>query len=380
MKKSTLIGICTASAVFIALLLVATFYDLQISVALGNGDSLFGQFFRLWGEVTGWIVIPICAAILLRACDKKTKAGKIITAVWAIVLVVGWYFTITYFIEEFTGDSYIEGMYGSPYGYLPLHSAVFALMVSGLHVWGIYKVKEETVRKLVFFAVVMLIALALSQLITTIMKDIWTRQRFRNLDIGNGGTSSDGFTPWYEPGLGKNKEAATYYVEDSIGGMLKKDAYKSFPSGHTSAAALTFGLVMLPEIFEKLKKYKIWFWIAPFVYTVLVGISRIVNRAHYFSDTLFGGAIGTLSVFASIAIVKLFKKNEKKNKFFAAAAKLLGAESATEISEESVSVPEEETVEADSESVLDKAEISESEEKRVTVTDTAAGDIKNSDE
>ena len=76
MKKSTLIGICTASAVFIALLLVATFYDLQISVALGNGDSLFGQFFRLWGEVTGWIVIPICAAILLRACDKKTKAGK----------------------------------------------------------------------------------------------------------------------------------------------------------------------------------------------------------------------------------------------------------------------------------------------------------------
>lgn len=345
MKKKTLIGICSACVVFVALLLVATFYDLQINIALGNANSLYGQFFRLWGEVTGWIVIPICAAILLRACDKKTKAGKVLAAVWAVVLVIGWFLTINYFMEEFTGDSYIEGMYGSPYGYLPFHSVVFALIVSALHVWGIYKVKETTIKKLVFFAVAMLIALALSQLVTTIMKNIWTRQRFRNLGVGNGGTSSDGFTPWYQPGLGKNKEAATYYVEDSVGGMLKKDAYKSFPSGHTSAAALSIGLIMLPDIFEKLKKYKVWFYVAPIVYTVLVAISRIVNRAHYLSDVLFGGAIGALSVFAAIALTKLIRKAEKKNAFFAAAARAFGAE--TEITEETVAENvNEETVES----------------------------------
>ena len=345
MKKKTLIGVCAACVVFVALLLVATFYDLQINIALGNADSLFGQFFRLWGEVTGWIVIPICAAILLRACDKKTKAGKVLAVLWAIVLVVGWFLTIKYFMEEFTGDSYIEGMYGSPYGYLTVHSIVFALIISALHVWAIYKVKETTIKKLVFFAVAMIIALALSQLVTTVLKNIWTRQRFRNLGVGNGGTSSDGFTPWYQPGLGKNKEAATYYVEDSVGGMLKKDAYKSFPSGHTSAAALSFGLIMLPELFEKLKKYKVWFYVAPIVYTVLVAISRIVNRAHYLSDVLFGGAIGALSVFAAIGIMKLIRKAEKKNAFFAAAARVFGAESECVAVTETEAVAEETGVE-----------------------------------
>lgn len=324
MKKKTLIGISIAVVAFVAILLVATFFDLQINVALGNADSFYGQFFRLWGEATGWVIVPIAAAILLRACDKTTKLGKVLTVIWSIVLVAGWFFTARYFLEEFTGDSYIPGKYGSPYGYLTVHTAFFALIFSALHVWAVYRVKEETISKLVYFALVMLIALALSQLVTTVMKNIWTRQRFRNLDIGNGGTSSDGFTPWYKPGLGKNKAEALYYVEDSAG-MMKKDAYKSFPSGHTSGAAMSLCLIVLPEIFEKLKKYKVWFWVAPIVYTILVAISRIVNRAHYLSDVLFGGTIGALSVFAAIGIMNAIKKTVGKNKFFTAAAVAFGA-------------------------------------------------------
>lgn len=324
MKKKTLIGVCCAAAAFVALLLVATFYDLQINIALGNAKSIYGQFFRLWGEATGWVVIPIAAAILMRASDRKQLAGKILTGVWAAVMIVGWYLSVNYFLEEFTGDSYREGLYGSPYNALILHSVVFALILSGIHTWCVFKIKEETIQKLVFFAVVLVIALALSQLVTTVLKNIWTRQRFRNLDIGNGGTSSDGFQPWYKPGLGKNKAAATYYVEDSAG-MPQSDAYKSFPSGHTSAAALSLCVVVLPELFEKLKKFKICFWIVPIVYTVLVAISRMVNRAHYLSDVLFGGTIGALSVFAAIALTKLIRKAEGKYAFFKKAAAAMGA-------------------------------------------------------
>lgn len=350
MKKKTLIGISVAVVAFVAILLVATFFDLQINIALGNADSFYGQFFRMWGEATGWIIVPIAAAILLRACDKSTKIGKALTVLWAIVLVAGWFLTVRYFLEEFTGDSYIPGKYGSPYGYLTVHTAFFALIFSALHVWAVYRVKKETISKLVYLALVMLIALALSQLVTNVMKNVWTRQRFRNLDIGNGGTSSEGFTPWYKPGLGKNKEAALYYVEDSAG-MMKKDAYKSFPSGHTCGAAMSLCLIVLPETFDKLKKYKVWFWIAPIVYTVLVAISRIVNRAHYLSDVLFGGTIGALGVFAAIGIMNAVKKAVGKNKFFTAAAvafgatERCGAAAPTEIEEScesTVSVPSDE--------------------------------------
>lgn len=39
MKKKTLIGISVAVVAFVAILLVATFFDLQINIALGNADS-----------------------------------------------------------------------------------------------------------------------------------------------------------------------------------------------------------------------------------------------------------------------------------------------------------------------------------------------------
>lgn len=328
MKKSTLIVTCSAAAVFIAVLIVASFYDLQINIALGNADSVYGQFFRLFGELVSWALIPFCAGILMRMANRKTKAGIVLTVVWAAGLIVGWYLTMNYVLKQFTGKSYIEGIYASPYDAITLYSVVFALIFSGLHAWAAFRMKEETARKLIFFAVAMIIALALSQLVCEVMKKIWTRQRFRNLDIGNGGTSSDGFSPWYKPGLGKNKAAATYYVEDTAG-MPKSDAYKSFPSGHSASAALMFGLVMLPELFDKLKKYKIAFWIAPALFTVAVMISRIVNRAHYLSDVLFGGTIGALSVLAGVQLTKLMKKAIGKNKFFTAAANAFGVDTAS---------------------------------------------------
>lgn len=335
MKKSTLIGIISYAVVFVALLLVATFYDLQINIALGNADSLFGQFFRLWGESVGWLMIPIGGAILFCACDKKSKIGKIVAIVWLAVVFVGWYLSVSYFLEEFTGDSYIEGKYGSPYRAITLYSVTFAVIFTGIHIWAVSKIKKETLAKLVIFALAMLIALAINQIITTVMKNIWTRQRFRNLDIGNGGTSSNGFTPWYKAGLGQNRDAALYYVEDSAG-MMQKDAYKSFPSGHTSTAAITLVLIMLPDIFEKLKKFKVWFYVVPIIFTVLVAISRIVNRAHYLSDVLFGATLGFISVFISITLVKIAEKKKTKNKFMLNATKILVGQTESEIEMETI--------------------------------------------
>ena len=112
MKKSTIIGLCSAVAAFVALLVVASFYDLQINVKLGNADSVFGQFFRLFGESTGWFIIPIAAGMLLRAANRKTKAGVVLTVVWAIAMVVGWYLCVNYFLGQFMGTSYSQELYG----------------------------------------------------------------------------------------------------------------------------------------------------------------------------------------------------------------------------------------------------------------------------
>lgn len=362
MKKSTLIGLICSAVAFVAILLVATFFDLKINIALGNADSIFGQYGRMWGEFFGWVLIPIGAMILFAAADKTSKLGIALKVIWSVVTLVGWYLTVDYVLDQFTGHSYIEGIYSSPYRAIILYSITIAIVLTAWSLWSISKVKQETLSKLVLFAGAMLIALALSQLCCEVLKRVWTRQRFRNLDIGNGGTSSEGFTPWYKPNFGKNKSAMTYYVEDSAG-MKLSDAYKSFPSGHTSGAAMTFIIIMLPDLFERLKKYKVWFYVVPILITVAVGISRIVNRAHYLSDTLFGGTIGAGCVFAARAIIYAIHKATKKNPKLARFSAICGAGGIIEEPTEEPAVIEETPVE---EAQVESAPVEENNEENKT--------------
>ena len=113
-------------------------------------------------------------------------------------------------------------------------------------------------------------------------------------DLGALGCANyEGFTNWWQINVFSKPEIRTdAYVEafkDNDSG-----AFKSFPSGHTVAAATSFGLIILPDMFTKLnnKKIKWLFWVIPIVYTILVAISRIVAAAHYLSDVTFGGFIG----------------------------------------------------------------------------------------
>lgn len=321
MTKKKLIGIISGAVVFVALLIVATFYDLKINIALGDADSVYGQFFRLFGELTGWIIVPIAGAFMYQVTPKKNKGGIVVSVLWAVVVFVGWFLSIKYILEEFTGAAYTDGLYLSPYSHVVIYAVVFSLLLTPAILAGTGRIGKEKLYKLAMFAAALLVALAISQVCVNIMKILWSRQRFRNLPIGNGGTDSTGFTPWYKPNFGKNKKSAEYYYPDSAG-MKQSDAYKSFPSGHTAGAALTFVLIMLPDLFEKLKKFKPLFFVFALAYTVAVAVSRIVNRAHYMSDTLFGGYIGALSSFVAIAIVKKFSAwgNKKFSRLIPAAS------------------------------------------------------------
>jgi undecaprenyl-diphosphatase len=59
----------------------------------------------------------------------------------------------------------------------------------------------------------------------------------------------------------------------------------SFPSGHAFMA-----FAMLPMIADRYPKYKVWF----FVLAILIALTRVYNRLHYFSDIAFGSALGYL--------------------------------------------------------------------------------------
>lgn len=132
-----------------------------------------------------------------------------------------------------------------------------------------------------------------------IIKEPVGRMRFRaiNSEVGqrliNAGLVK-GYTPWYISNGQPNEAIINRFVDVYPGAS---DAFKSFPSGHTCAAGMSYALIMLPDVvdFKHKKAGKIACWVTPIAITMLVAISRIVVGAHYMSDVTFGGTFAFIS-------------------------------------------------------------------------------------
>ena len=299
MKKITKNGwieLGVSLAIFAVLATIAGLFDLKINIALYNPNSLFGLYFANLGELPTYIAAPVAGTILFYQNFGRNKKELILWKVlFGIVVFVGYFAAIwMWFWDNFVDESI---------KYAIVYQLVFSAFLTALTLFSCAYVPEEKMKKLFWFAVFLAVIAAMSNLIVQIMKSLWARQRFRTMTEGHpkapedlgalGCANYEGFTNWWQINVFSKPEIRTdAYVE----AFKHNDsgAFKSFPSGHTVAAATSFGLIILPDMFSRLnnKKIKWVFWVAPIVYTTLVAISRIVVAAHYLSDVTFGGFIG----------------------------------------------------------------------------------------
>ncbi len=264
-KKLYLIFNIVAFACVAALMAVAAFYDLALSKAVGDRSNLFGIFFEVVGESPSYLILPIASPIIFynaRNFDNK----KIRITLRVVGALLGW---IGYFVWMFSGSkpSKID---------IP-GNTVFAVFVGfvggafGLWVGSMVdkKVMDRLLKWAVFAIAVMLVSLVVNQ----ILKLLWGRMRYRDMQAAD---NYDGFTPWYKVNIGNGKET-----------------YKSFPSGHTSSAANIFVIAVLCDIFPKWNKLRVRALVNGLctLFVCVVAFSRIVNCAHFLSDTLAGGYI-----------------------------------------------------------------------------------------
>lgn len=75
---------------------------------------------------------------------------------------------------------------------------------------------------------------------------------------------------------------------------LGNDDYRSFPSGHTTAAFAMAG-ALATEIGTHAPEVRGWAGVALYGAATLVGISRLYHNEHWASDVVAGAAIGTFS-------------------------------------------------------------------------------------
>jgi membrane-associated phospholipid phosphatase len=320
-RKSTIISICLFIVIFSALLVTATFTDLQVSQFLTQfslpkgqyyANDTFGRAFEAVGCAPIYLMIAFALQIVFWNCVKflKDKFFRIAASgLSAFLATLSYYIMFNdiarYYLEQIGEKKYA----GQPF--ITLGSAVIACIMCFFATLAVRNFKDETIKKLLPFAIAVLLMAAISNGFVNLIKIPVGRPRYRAMNTESakliGGFAN--YKRWYVFNGQPDKNYLQWYYGST-------DACKSFPSGHTCSAGMSYGLIMLIDALGiKAKWKKITLWVCPIVYTGIVAVSRIMVGAHFFSDVLIGGTVAflTMLLMREIFICRFshFKKKEK---------------------------------------------------------------------
>lgn len=256
-----------ACAFFIALMVVATKYDLEINHALSDGDSFFADLFAIIGEFPAYFAVPVGGVIVFfNAQNFNEKYKRVLIRIVGCLAVFGGWFFFFYAGTKLTDVPHLLGF-----------SLTGAAGIGAVSLWVGSLVKKETMNKLFKYGVFLIVFTLVTLAVIQISKNVFCRMRYRDM-LKDG--DFDGFTPWYKINIGRENPNPDYH-------------YTSFPSGHTSSAAHVFVLCVLCDLYPALNKKRVRavMNVCCFAFTAVVAIARIVDDAHFLSDVLVGGYV-----------------------------------------------------------------------------------------
>ena len=244
---------------WIILAIIFGIYDLNISIAVVDETSAWGDFGAVYGELPGWALIGIALATFFGGYIKNLKLKKIPAL---IIIVIGMLFIIID-SDFYTGFSLIIPM-------------IIYTIITWNKNWKNYRTLA---------GIISLLAVINPLLFVQIVKILCGRIRFRDLNL----PEFTNFTPWFlPPGLSSDG--------------------RSFPSGHTAMGWMLLPLLMVVKDRKIKDPYRIVVTVLVIGWGLFVGLSRIVVGAHYASDVLFSTGM------AAIVTLLLYKKSYLKRK------------------------------------------------------------------
>lgn len=322
-KKKTIIGVCLFILIFGALLVTATFFDLEVSnrlVRVNVGEyfttSTFGKIFECIGSWPIYAFLAVAFAIIYsntkRSDIKPLKilgsiAANIASCVAMTVLMLD---TVSYVSRHVSVE--MSDKLGSIA--VKIVCVVIAIAAGELICFWFGKLDDEKAKALLKYSFVIISSVIIAEIFIEAVKSTMCRPRYRAMKCLNqpdeNGNIYWNFHRWYEK-FRMPEDGDPLYIASSNGHKVGHDAYRSFPSGHTSAAGTMYTLLALPKLLKKYDtpKMKALLLLIGVVFTGTVAISRIVCGAHFFSDVLVGGTAMFLSTVLSI---KIFIKDDFK--------------------------------------------------------------------
>ena len=313
--KNNLLFVISMACLFI-MLIVGTFLDLQISqklVDLNDGNyytrNIFGILFEIIGEMPIYLITAFAASLIFHNFKRRDK--KLVNTaiqVFAILISVGLLFYMNYKLFKYLSIHFdftdLLGGNWDKIAYLLLGVGMTFLLF-----YFTQRIPSSFLNKMLFWAIIVCITAAFSQVVTHLLKSIAARPRYRAMFIME---EFNEYRKWFQFQWGIPEISEDLKVLYDAG----SDWYKSFPSGHTSAGAMVITLTLIPSIFAKTNTLlnKIITYIAVIAYIIAVMFSRIIVGAHFLTDVTFGAMI-TLASFelAKFLANKFIKKVNLSN-------------------------------------------------------------------
>lgn len=322
-KKNTIVGICLFIIVFGALLLSATFYDLEVSKILAKVNvgeyfttSIFGAVFESIGSWPVYAFLSAAFAIIYSNTKRsENKALKILGSIAAniasvIAMAVLVFDTVNYITVHVSLET--GAMLASVFA--KIVCVFIAIAFGELMCYAFARLDDEKAKALLKLSFIIIFGVIVANIFVNIVKNIMYRPRYRAMQCLNqpdeNGNIFWNFHRWYQK-FRMPEEGDPLYIAMSNGHKVGHDAYRSFPSGHTCAAGTVYAILALPKLLKKYDtpKMRAMLCFIAVAVTGIVAVSRIVCGAHYFSDVLVGGTTTFLSMVLGI---KLFIKDDFK--------------------------------------------------------------------
>ena len=282
-------------------LLLGSFFDLQINTAIFDRYNGFGLVASSFGMIPGYATLSVFGGALI-ALTFKNKKFHVAWQVVFMILAVVMYGLSTYFLGKDVFS--INGFYNEKFH--PWLGCIIMGVVMAPCVYFGYWLGKKNENPKMWIIILVLAAAMFMALVpgTTLLKSIMHRPRYRIAVY-------EGYAPfhnWWQ----ECKEYKDYIAANA--GVLTKEEFKSFPSGHS--CAVMCGLILatiIPMLNKNWAKYQVLFFYVAFGWGLVVMFSRMLVGAHYLTDTCMGSLLAVIFFYiANEIIVHKLLPEEKK--------------------------------------------------------------------
>jgi membrane-associated phospholipid phosphatase len=244
-------------------MVLAGFIDLDLSQTVVNAASKWAQFGADYGLLPGFVVAVAASGLLLRLMSFSGSTARRITQIAGTLILSGLHFAGSVVIAQTIFGQYELIIGGAlallvPVAFLPLH-------------------RQRALLLRPMALAIVLLAIVHPIVIVQLLKILWGRVRFEDLDPG-----LTAFSSWVVPqGITGNQSfpsghAAMAWMFLPVAMLFPLTVYR-FRLDAAGSAALGIGTVVASAAI----------WLIVLFWGFFVSASRMVIGAHYLSDVLF---------------------------------------------------------------------------------------------